>query len=930
MAKKNTFFEAVKKALTIMLAASMIVSVSAAPGGGKPDNGNYVLDAKNYVGSRGFGWDTYTKNAKLLDENNVDVYSKITVTVGSTTLPKDSTRYADNADVAASGVTISGIPEGYYLSAYKITCDKYSCRTDQAGKATDEVVSLEAGQGSYHVTISKADMGHSNPSANNYWILIELKAFEVQEENTVTYPYEVLYNYGELTDALASAPATTDVITYNFGATATVLAPNAIAVAAATALGYEFIGWEIESVRGIRAVDTVIGTAMDPADPLYITGETTLKAVWNKLPEPPATYPVAYAFEGDVPTGSEAQALPVDGNTYAAGASVTVANGYEAFVGHKNGEIGTWSFNGWTLNGAPAGATATMAEGGLTFVGTWTFTAAKYYVIHYEVQGDKPVAYNGTIPSDTTAQATTAQTVAAGLTSTAKTNADGELGTWSFNGWTTSNAAVTDGAYTMPANDVTFIGTWTFKADGYNKITYEVQGEAPAAFEGTIPATATAQATTAQTVADALTTDATVNAAGELGTWSFNGWTTDDVAVADGAYTMPANDVAFVGTWSFTAAEYYGITYEVTGEAPAAFEGTIPAAATAQATTAQTVAGALTTDVTVNAAGELGTWIFNGWTTDDVAVADGAYTMPANDVAFVGTWTFTATEEEAYTISYEVIGNAPATFDGIIPAATTARANTAQTVAGALTTDVTTESGGVIGTWSFNGWTTDDVAVAGGAYTMPENDVKFVGTWSFAADEFYTISYVIVGGENPATFEGTIPADATAQAGTLQTVAAGLTTSETTKDVYVEGTWTFSGWVSYEVSAVNGMFTMPENDVVFVGSWAFAAAAPTFVEPEETLPTPEEPETEEPETEIPETEEPEIEIPEEDVPLEDLPEEEVPLADLPEEEVPLTDIPDEDVPLTGDTSLWFVLFGISAAALIGITVFEKKRKQEQE
>ncbi len=276
----------------VMMTSLFNISALAAPGDRRPGSGfpgnwggGYVLDESYYKADRKFGWDTYTEGATMLDENNNDVYEQITVKVGGNTLSKGVlSNRVTTGDVVENGVTISGIPAGFYISAYKIVCEKYACYTDQAGNATDEDVSLDAGKGSYSVSVSKADMGHANVGATRYWILIELSAYEEEKETIVTYPYSVFYNYGELTDVLAGAEETTDRNTYAMNATATILSPAA--EEAAAELGYTFVNWEVEKVEGSFAVTNgVVGSFVDPADSLTITGETTLKAVWQKIPE---------------------------------------------------------------------------------------------------------------------------------------------------------------------------------------------------------------------------------------------------------------------------------------------------------------------------------------------------------------------------------------------------------------------------------------------------------------------------------------------------------------------------------------------------------------------------------------------------------------------------------------------------------------------
>ena len=279
------------KTLAFLLVFAMVFGMmptALADRGGRGDwGGGYVLDERYYDGDRDFGWDTYEYRATLLDENGRDVYDMIEVSVGGVSLEKgDTSREVSNQDVVDHGVTISNIPAGYYISAYKIVCVKYACYTDHAGNATDEQVSLDAGQGSYHVSVEKKEMGHANVGASAYYILIELSAFKIEDEETVTYPYKVMYNYGELADELAGQPDTVDSNTYVYNSTATILSPNAEAEEAAMALGYKFVGWEIEKVEGILAITGVVGTRMNPSESMTVTGETTLKALWERVPIP--------------------------------------------------------------------------------------------------------------------------------------------------------------------------------------------------------------------------------------------------------------------------------------------------------------------------------------------------------------------------------------------------------------------------------------------------------------------------------------------------------------------------------------------------------------------------------------------------------------------------------------------------------------------
>jgi len=136
------------------------------------------------------------------------------------------------------------------------------------------------------------------------------------------------------------------------------------------------------------------------------------------------------------------------------------------------------------------------------------------------------------------------------------------------------------------------------------------------------------------------------------------------------------------------------------------------------------VAGDLSTTSTIHN-GLLGTWTFSGWTTVDVYVIEGAFTMPGDNVEFTGSWTFTA--NPSFTVSYEVTGIAPATHSGI-PVATSHQQGTTVTVAGGLTT-TSNSNGDVLGTWTFNGW--NHATITGTTFTMPGEAVVFTGSWTF-------------------------------------------------------------------------------------------------------------------------------------------------------------------------------------------------------
>lgn len=98
-------------------------------------------------------------------------------------------------------------------------------------------------------------------------------------------------------------------------------------------------------------------------------------------------------------------------------------------------------------------------------------------------------------------------------------------------------------------------------------------------------------------------------------------------------------------------------------------------------------------------------------------------------------------KKNTYTVSYQLTSTDNPT-DSTLPVAASHYAGDQVTVAGRLTTNET-EKNGVSGTWTFNGWTSTDVTVTDGKFTMPERNVVFTGSWKFTANTHnITINYV--------------------------------------------------------------------------------------------------------------------------------------------------------------------------------------------
>lgn len=129
------------------------------------------------------------------------------------------------------------------------------------------------------------------------------------------------------------------------------------------------------------------------------------------------------------------------------------------------GQISKREFNGWV---APEGITVTgskfiMPENDVDLTGPWTFIPHASFTVSYVVTGDTPAAFIPEIPGDTLVQEGATIKLAPFLTSYSL-GPNGEIGTWTFNGWAVPEGVAINvyGEFIMPGKDVIFIGYWIF------------------------------------------------------------------------------------------------------------------------------------------------------------------------------------------------------------------------------------------------------------------------------------------------------------------------------------------------------------------------------------------------------------------------------------------------------------------------------------
>ena len=191
-----------------------------------------------------------------------------------------------------------------------------------------------------------------------------------------------------------------------------------------------------------------------------------------------------------------------------------------------------------------------------------------------------------------------------------------------------------------------------------------------------------------------------------LSGYTFSGWSTTDVEVNNGIFTMPEGKVTFTG--SFTENPKYNVSYQINGEAPVGY--------VAPDTKSYNVGDDVIIDSLVT--GELvNGYRFLGWTIDkNIDISDGIFVMPSSNVKLTGSF-----EKVTYTVSYEFQGNVlPPNAASLLP-------DTAEYSGGEI---VTLADNPEVDGYNFLGWYANDT------FEMPERNLTIYGEWERRAGEF--------------------------------------------------------------------------------------------------------------------------------------------------------------------------------------------------
>ena len=154
--------------------------------------------------------------------------------------------------------------------------------------------------------------------------------------------------------------------------------------------------------------------------------------------------------------------------------------------------------------------------------------------------------YTGTVPTNAPALPETSSYAPGAKVGTA---ADSKMEGYTFSGWTTTDATVTDGSFIMPSTDVVLTGSFTSNPN--YKVTYSITGTVPDGY--VLP---TEKYYYPETVVDLDTLDQ-----GDIiNHYRFKGWSSNNVVITeDRDFEMPSQDITITGEFE---EEKYRVSYQ--------------------------------------------------------------------------------------------------------------------------------------------------------------------------------------------------------------------------------------------------------------------------------------------------------------------------------------------------------------------------------
>ncbi|MBQ6517571.1 MAG: Cna B-type domain-containing protein, partial [Anaerolineaceae bacterium] len=346
------------------------------------------------------------------------------------------------------------------------------------------------------------------------------------------------------------------------------------------------------------------------------------------------------------------------------------ANGWTATVENlpKYGDGKLISYT-WTEGEMPEGyeLTDTSVNGTVTTL-TNTYVA---YRVRYD--------YIGTVPAGVPSLPVDNNRYPEG--ETVDVAADRLMPGYTFSGWSTEDASITAGEFTMPGKDVLIVGSWT--PNPYT-VTY--------VYTGDIPANVPALPYNGDSVTYYYGENVPSAAVPTLEGYTFSGWE-GEVSV------MPAHDVIVPGSWTINR---WPVTYVYDGEVPEGAPEVPP-----------TVSYEYGKNVPNAPVPTLDGYRFVGWEGE-------VTTMPDHAVTVHGHWEkITEPENKIYTVTYVYVGTIP---EGAPELPETKSYHAGDPVPSAEVPSMDS--------YDFKGWT-------GEVSTMPAANVTVIGQW---VPLYYTVT----------------------------------------------------------------------------------------------------------------------------------------------------------------------------------------------
>ena len=490
--------------------------------------------------------------------------------------------------------------------------------------------------------------------------------------------------------------------------------------------GENFLAWETE------------GTLIYPGDKITVTKNTTLTAVYTNKPQ---TVAITYHYN----FGDNTQ--PFIDSGYPKNTTATVRSydyvGFFAPTGYE--------FLGWatTPNGnveyQPNKKVFVDANDDNNLYAVWqvkTYTVTWVNWDNKELEKDEDVPYGATPEYD----------------GDAPTKAGNAQYSYKFTGWNPALSPVTgDVTYKAQFEAVTnkYTVTWVNWDNKELEKDEDVPYGAPPKYDGKEP----------------------TKAGNAQYSYKFTGWN-PAVSPVTGDVTYKAQFEAVTNTYTVTWVNWDDTNLEVDEDVPYGADPEYDGEEPTKAADAQY------------------TYTFKGWTPEVETVT--------GDATYKATYT---KEANSYTLTYDLDGGE---WEN----------DTTYTYPKKYNEEVEVKADPTKEGYTFAGWTSAEVKVVNGKFTMPAKNVTLTAQWKA---NIYKVTYDLDGGEWTET-TNEFPYEYKATVEVIKTVP--------TREGYK-----FSGWRSEEVTIENDAFTMPAKDVVLKAVWE-ANPTPTPIPSEEPTPTP--------------------------------------------------------------------------------------------